>query len=138
MYLIPIPAFADNYLWLLHNGRRALVVDPGDAEPVFRFLTQHALQLESILVTHHHADHTGGVDALRQACSANVYGPAAELYKRVRPGLTGLWQISGRSDTTYSDRVSYDEWYILNWSLWYDFVILIQTAWIVLSGKGAF
>ncbi|MDD5324549.1 MAG: hydroxyacylglutathione hydrolase [Polaromonas sp.] len=78
MYLIPIPAFADNYLWLLHNGRRALVVDPGDAEPVFRFLTQHALQLESILVTHHHADHTGGVDALRQACSANVYGPAAE------------------------------------------------------------
>ena len=66
------------------------------------------------------------------------YGPAAELYKRVRPGLTGLWQISGRSDTTYSDRVSYDEWYILNWSLWYDFVILIQTAWIVLSGKGAF
>jgi Undecaprenyl-phosphate galactose phosphotransferase WbaP len=66
------------------------------------------------------------------------YGPGAELYKRVRPGLTGLWQISGRSETSYTDRVGYDEWYILNWSLWYDFVILIQTAWIVASGKGAY
>lgn len=78
MYLIPIPAFADNYLWLLHDGKRALVVDPGDAEPVLRALEQHALQLESILVTHHHADHTGGVDVLRQACGAKVYGPASE------------------------------------------------------------
>lgn len=66
------------------------------------------------------------------------YGPAAELYKRVRPGLTGLWQISGRSDTSYADRISYDEWYILNWSLWYDIVILIHTAWIVIIGRGAF
>ncbi|MGH8857970.1 MAG: MBL fold metallo-hydrolase, partial [Polaromonas sp.] len=60
MFLIPIPAFADNYLWLLHDGKRALVVDPGDAGPVQRVLEQHALQLVSILVTHHHADHTGG------------------------------------------------------------------------------
>jgi glyoxylase-like metal-dependent hydrolase (beta-lactamase superfamily II) len=59
MYLIPVPAFADNYLWLLHDGKRALVVDPGDAEPALRTLAQHGLQLESILVTHHHADHTG-------------------------------------------------------------------------------
>jgi undecaprenyl-phosphate galactose phosphotransferase len=66
------------------------------------------------------------------------YGPAAELYKRVRPGITGMWQISGRSNTTYTDRVAYDEWYILNWSLWYDIVILIHTAWIVSTGKGAF
>lgn len=78
MYLIPIPAFADNYLWLLHDGKRALVVDPGDAEPVLRALEQHALQLESILVTHHHADHTGGVAALRDACGAKVHGPATE------------------------------------------------------------
>lgn len=78
MYLIPIPAFSDNYLWLLHDGKRALVVDPGDAEPVLRVLAQHALQLESILVTHHHADHTGGVAALRQACGAKVFGPAME------------------------------------------------------------
>lgn len=78
MYLIPIPAFADNYLWLLHDGKRAVVVDPGDAEPVLRVLKQHALQLESILVTHHHADHIGGVDALREATGAKVFGPATE------------------------------------------------------------
>ena len=78
MYLIPIPAFADNYLWLLHDGKRALIVDPGDAEPVLRTLAQYGLQLESILVTHHHADHTGGVAALRQATGAKVYGPATE------------------------------------------------------------
>lgn len=76
--LIPIPAFADNYLWMLHDGKRALVVDPGDAAPVMRVLEDKALQLESILVTHHHADHIGGVDALRDATGARVYGPAGE------------------------------------------------------------
>ena len=78
MYLIPVSAFANNYLWLLHDGKRALVVDPGDAEPVLRALKESRLQLESILVTHHHADHTGGVDALRKATGATVYGPATE------------------------------------------------------------
>lgn len=78
MHLIPIPAFADNYLWLLHDGQHALVVDPGDAAPVLRTLKQHGLQLQSILVTHHHADHTGGVAELRQATGATVYGPATE------------------------------------------------------------
>ena len=90
MYLIPIPAFADNYLWLLHDGKRALIVDPGDAEPVLRALEQSALQLESILVTHHHADHTGGVDALRNATGATVFGPASERipapFKPLREG----------------------------------------------------
>ncbi|HWY61232.1 MAG TPA: undecaprenyl-phosphate galactose phosphotransferase WbaP [Rhizomicrobium sp.] len=65
------------------------------------------------------------------------YGPAAQLYMRTRPGMTGLWQVSGRSDTSYERRIILDEWYILNWSFWYDIVILVQTAWIVLSGKGA-
>ena len=78
MYLIPVSAFADNYLWLLHDGKRALVVDPGDAGPVLRALQASRLQLESILVTHHHADHTGGVDALRKETGATVYGPATE------------------------------------------------------------
>ena len=89
MFLIPIPAFADNYLWLLHDGKRALVVDPGDAEPVLRTLEQHALQLESILVTHHHADHTGGVNALRDACGAKVYGPATERIPQPYTPLKG-------------------------------------------------
>ncbi len=66
------------------------------------------------------------------------YGPATALYLRTRPGMTGLWQVSGRSDTSYSQRVILDEWYILNWSFWYDIVILIQTAWIVIARKGAF
>ena len=78
MYLTPLPAFADNYLWVLHDGKRATAVDPGDAGPVLQMLAQQSLQLESILVTHHHADHTGGVAALREATGARVYGPAAE------------------------------------------------------------
>lgn len=78
MKLTPLPAFQDNYLWLLHDGRRALVVDPGDAQPVFAHLAQHGLQLDAILVTHHHPDHTGGVDALRDATGARVFGPAGE------------------------------------------------------------
>lgn len=90
--LIPIPAFADNYLWLLHDGQRALVVDPGDAAPVMRALAENALHLDSILVTHHHADHTGGVDALRNATGARVYGPARESipvpYEPLREGDT--------------------------------------------------
>jgi hydroxyacylglutathione hydrolase len=78
MNLIPLPAFQDNYLWLLQHGQRALVVDPGDAEPVLDWLRQSAAQLEAILVTHHHADHTGGVARLREATGARVWGPAAE------------------------------------------------------------
>lgn len=78
MKLIPIPAFNDNYIWLLHNQHRAMVVDPGDAGPVLNALEQHGLILETILITHHHGDHTGGVDTLRQATSATVYGPALE------------------------------------------------------------
>jgi hydroxyacylglutathione hydrolase len=76
--LIPIPAFADNYLWLLHDGQRALVVDPGDAAPVRRVLQDQGLKLDTILVTHHHADHTGGVNALRDETGAKVFGPASE------------------------------------------------------------
>ena len=76
--IIPIPAFEDNYLWLLHDGQQALVVDPGDAAPVQRTLAELGLQLTAILVTHHHPDHTGGVDELRHATGAKVYGPATE------------------------------------------------------------
>ncbi len=76
--MIPLPAFTDNYIWLLHDGRRALVVDPGDAQPVLDALQQQGLELEAILVTHHHPDHVGGVDAVREATGARVYGPARE------------------------------------------------------------
>ena len=78
MHLIALPAFDDNYLWLLHDGRDALVVDPGDAAPVQAALARHGLTLRTILLTHHHADHVGGVDELRQATGAAVHGPAFE------------------------------------------------------------
>ena len=78
MKLIPLPAFSDNYLWLWHDGQSAVVVDPGDAGPVREALLQHQLSLVAILVTHHHADHVGGVAELREATGATVYGPAGE------------------------------------------------------------
>ncbi len=78
MTLLPLPAFDDNYIWMLHDGHQALVVDPGDEAPVLQALQVHHLQLQAILVTHHHADHVGGVDELRAATGAAVYGPASE------------------------------------------------------------
>ncbi|HEY0201092.1 MAG TPA: MBL fold metallo-hydrolase, partial [Burkholderiaceae bacterium] len=78
MKLIPLPAFTDNYIWMLHDGTQAVVVDPGDAGPVHEALSREGLQLAAILVTHHHADHTGGVHALHAATGAQVFGPAHE------------------------------------------------------------
>lgn len=78
MHLIPIPAFSDNYIWALHDGTQALVVDPGEAAGVSRWLEQEGLRLDTILITHHHADHTGGVAELREATGARVIGPAFE------------------------------------------------------------
>lgn len=63
---------------MLHDGHHAIVVDPGDAQPVFDALAHHKLQLAAILVTHHHADHTGGVAALHAATGAKVWAPAHE------------------------------------------------------------
>jgi hydroxyacylglutathione hydrolase len=74
----PIPAFDDNYIWCIHDGKSALVVDPGDSAPVIEYLAQTHLKLKGIVVTHHHADHTGGILALLAALGGNipVYGPA--------------------------------------------------------------
>lgn len=78
MHLHPLPAFTDNYIWILHDGACALVVDPGEAAGVQRYLADHQLALDTILITHHHGDHTGGVAALRQATGARVIGPVRE------------------------------------------------------------
>jgi len=78
MTLFPLPAFSDNYIWVLHDGQRALVVDPGESDGVLAWLTDQRLDLDTILITHHHADHTGGVGALRRATGARVIGPADE------------------------------------------------------------
>lgn len=78
MELAAIAAFTDNYIWMLHDGHDAIVVDPGDAAPVQQALAARSLRLAGILVTHHHADHVGGIDALRPLLQGPVYGPAAE------------------------------------------------------------
>ncbi|MEA2073376.1 MAG: sugar transferase [Campylobacterota bacterium] len=66
------------------------------------------------------------------------YKEDAEYYFMVKPGITGLWQVSGRSDTDYDFRVSTDKWYVRNWSLWLDIVILFKTVKVVLFREGAY
>ena len=78
----PVPAFDDNYLWVIHNGQHAAVVDPGDAAPVLEFLGANGLQLVAIICTHHHRDHVGGVeellDTLHLRGKIPIFGPASE------------------------------------------------------------
>ncbi|NMM82476.1 hydroxyacylglutathione hydrolase [Acidovorax sp. SRB_14] len=93
MNLLPLPAFSDNYIWMLHDGRHALVVDPGEAEPVLQALDRLGLRLQAILVTHHHSDHVGGVQALRKATGAAVYGPARERIPAPAVALAGGDQV---------------------------------------------
>ena len=66
------------------------------------------------------------------------YGEYKDYVLSVSPGLTGMWQVSGRSDTGYEERITYDTYYIQNWSIWLDIWILIKTVWVVLVGKGAY
>jgi len=77
----PVRAFSDNYIWLIHapaDPGAAVVVDPGDDRPVEQALQAQGLRLSAILVTHHHADHVGGVGALAARHGAKVFGPARE------------------------------------------------------------
>jgi hydroxyacylglutathione hydrolase len=78
MNLLPLPAFSDNYVWMLHDDKVAIVIDPGAPEPVLQTLDRLGIALQAILVTHHHSDHVGGVSVLRETSSAIVYGPARE------------------------------------------------------------
>jgi len=68
----------------------------------------------------------------------NYYKENARFYNMVKPGITGLWQVSGRSDTSYERRIDLDNWYVLNWSLWLDIVILFKTVRVVLKLDGAY
>ena len=74
----PVPAFKDNYLWVVAEGRKAAVVDPGDSEPIEKFLAENGLELAAILATHHHGDHVGGLQALAAHWKCPVFGPAHE------------------------------------------------------------
>lgn len=95
--IIPLPAFRDNYIWLLRRGRHAVVVDPGDAAPVQAYLQAENLALSAILVTHHHPDHVGGVGALLDSAPPNakaipVFGPGRE-------NIAGVNRLVAEGDT---------------------------------------
>ncbi|HEV2540521.1 MAG TPA: hydroxyacylglutathione hydrolase [Frateuria sp.] len=78
MHVVPLPALADNYIWLLHDGGQAIVVDPGEQAPVEAALQERALQLRAVLLTHHHDDHIGAAAALRERHGATVVAPRDE------------------------------------------------------------
>lgn len=89
--LTPVPALSDNYVYILANDEgHCLIVDPGEAEPVIAHLEQHGLTPDTILLTHHHADHIGGTDALKQRYGCHVIAPEDSRIKqadrRVRHG----------------------------------------------------
>jgi Undecaprenyl-phosphate galactose phosphotransferase WbaP len=68
----------------------------------------------------------------------DLYGPAIHFYRQVRPGLTGLWQVSGRNELSFHERVELDVAYVVRWSPWLDLAILLRTPWVVLTQRGAY
>lgn len=102
----PIPAFSDNYIWCAHRpgDTEAVVVDPGDGNAVLEALAERGLSLAGIIITHHHFDHTGGLDVLLSHADVPVFGPHNEAISQIgtrladgeRVNILGLeWQILG-------------------------------------------
>ena len=85
--ILPIRAFKDNYIWMLRSGENAVVVDPGDAQPVKDYLARNGVLLAAILATHHHPDHVGGIADLLAARAVPVYGPRTEVIPAVTHAL---------------------------------------------------
>jgi hydroxyacylglutathione hydrolase len=84
MQWYPIRALQDNYIWASQSqSNQIVVVDPGESEPVFQYLFAHQLTLSAIWITHHHADHTGGVMALCRRYDVPVYGPKTSYFKAI-------------------------------------------------------
>lgn len=97
-----VPALRDNYIWMIHDGRNALVVDPGEAAPALDFLAACGLRPVAILCTHRHADHSGGIAELRGVYNVPVYG-------RRHPGnlrIAGNPHIT--CDLREGDRIAFD------------------------------
>lgn len=113
MRLTPVPAFDDNYIWVLHDdAQRAIVVDPGDAAPIQQFLVGRQLRPVAVFITHHHRDHTGGLPTLREVYpKLRVYAPddqrISDATDTVQPGdtlrvLDTDWQVLDLSGHTLS------------------------------------
>jgi hydroxyacylglutathione hydrolase len=85
---VPVPAFDDNYIWVVSDGQHAVAVDPGDAAPVRAYLAKRGWRLVAILLTHHHNDHVGGVADLLADARVPVYGPAGEALGPLDPYVT--------------------------------------------------
>jgi len=99
--ICPLPAFDDNYIWAVQTSPgHAFVVDPGDATPVLHWLQINQLQLDGILITHHHMDHIGGVSALVDQTAAQVYAPLDER-------LADTFHTIGASDRVQLDGLSF-------------------------------
>jgi hydroxyacylglutathione hydrolase len=108
----PIAAFKDNYIWMMHDGRHAVVVDPGAAAPVLKALDQQGLELSAVLLTHLHFDHNRGVPHLLERGSIPVFGPLLNEHDRgshppwPAPGTVPLDCVShvvGEGDTVTLD-----------------------------------
>ncbi|MGF6772566.1 hydroxyacylglutathione hydrolase [Paraburkholderia sp. GAS199] len=84
---VPVPAFEDNYIWVVSDGHHAVVVDPGEAAPVRAYLEKRGWRLSAILLTHHHQDHVGGVADLLNGQAVPVYGPAGEAIEHLTQRL---------------------------------------------------
>lgn len=88
-----LPAFVDNYIWVVQRAEYAVVIDPGDARPVLGMLASKQLKLAAILITHHHPDHCGGIAQIVAAHPAPVVGPRAEAAR-----IAGLTQLVDDGD----------------------------------------
>ena len=88
MAIQPILAFKDNYIWAIIQQDTAIIIDPGDAQPVIHFLNQHKLSLTAILITHHHWDHTNGMTELKNLFHVPVFAPANEKIAGVTNPVT--------------------------------------------------
>ncbi|MDC3376271.1 MBL fold metallo-hydrolase, partial [Gammaproteobacteria bacterium] len=86
----PIEAFTDNYIWLVTTNEGSIAIDPGESSNTVNFLEKNQLDLKAILITHHHFDHTGGIDDLVSYYPVNVYGPfnndIASIDKKLKDG----------------------------------------------------
>lgn len=102
--MTPIPAFSDNYIWCLADGEHstALIVDPGQAEPVIEYLAEKGLKLDTILVTHHHPDHTGGIKKL------SSLNPDCRIVGPEHSPFTGVSETVSAGDTLAWNDLSFE------------------------------